>query len=49
VVVLNMSDSAKAITAPGGSITLATDRSLEGTAVEGALTVAPWTGLVIEQ
>jgi alpha-glucosidase len=49
VVVLNMSDAAQEITAPSGSITLATDRNLEGTAMDGILTVAPWTGLVVEQ
>jgi hypothetical protein len=28
-------------------VTLSTDGSLEGSAVEGALTLAPWSGTVI--
>jgi alpha-glucosidase len=49
VVALNMSDSPKEITGLSGSITVATDRTLEATAVNGVVTMAPWSGLVAEQ
>jgi len=49
VVVINMSDATKEITGPGGSITVATDRTVEGTTVDGTLTMAPWSGAVIER
>ena len=45
VVALNMSDAATEIDGLGGSITLATDRAVEGTAVDGTLTLAPWSGV----
>ena len=35
------------VEAYAGTIALSTERTLEGTAVEGALTLAPWTGVVI--
>jgi hypothetical protein len=46
VVALNMSERAQPVEATG-TIVLSTERTLEGTAVEGALTLAPWTGVVI--
>jgi glycosidase len=49
VVVINMSDVTKEITGLRGSITVATDLALEGTAADGVLTVAPWSGAVIER
>ena len=48
VVALNMADTATGITGLAGSITLATDRTLEGTIVEGTTTLAPWSGIVVE-
>lgn len=48
VVVLNMADTATEITGLAGSITLATERGLEGTTVEGPVTLAPWSGIVVE-
>ena len=47
-VALNMATAATEITGLRGSVTLSTDRTLEGTAVEGACTLAPWTGVVVE-
>jgi alpha-glucosidase len=47
VVAVNMSDATKEITGLTGSITLATDRNLEGSAVDGTLTMDPWSGCVI--
>lgn len=48
VVALNMADTATGFTGLTGLITLATDRALEGTAVEGTTTLAPWSGVVVE-
>jgi alpha-glucosidase len=48
VVALNMSDSAQQLDGLAGSIVLATDRSLEGSTVEGGLVLAPWSGVVVE-
>ncbi len=48
VVALNMADTATEITGLAGSITLATERGLEGTTVEGPVTLAPWSGIVVE-
>jgi alpha-glucosidase len=48
VVALNLSDTPCAITGLTGSITLATDRGREGSSVDGAATIAPWSGLVVE-
>jgi alpha-glucosidase len=48
VVALNMSDAAHEIRGLHGSITLATDREREGHRVAGAVTMAPWSGLVVE-
>ncbi len=46
-VVVNMSDSAVTFDGVRGTVTLSTDRTLEGAAVEGALTLGPWSGLVV--
>jgi alpha-glucosidase len=46
-VALNMSDHAVEIDV-SGSITLSTVRALEGTAVDGALEMVPWSGVVLE-
>jgi alpha-glucosidase len=48
VVALNMADAACQIEASSGSISLATDRALEGTAISGTLILAPWSGVVVE-
>jgi glycosidase len=47
VVAVNMSDSTVEVTGATGSITLATDRKLEGSAVVGMVTMDPWSGCVI--
>lgn len=47
VVALNMSDSGQELGGLAGSIVLATDRALEGSAVGGSLTLAPWSGVVV--
>jgi alpha-glucosidase len=47
LVMVNMTDTAQRVEAGGGSIAVSTDRALEGTPVDGALTLAPWTGVVI--
>jgi alpha-glucosidase len=46
-VVLNMSESPQDLSPLEGSVTFSTDRSREGTVVEGTLTMAPWSGAVI--
>ena len=46
VVALNMSGRAQPVEATG-TVVLSTERTLEGTAVDGTLTLAPWTGVVI--
>jgi alpha-glucosidase len=48
VVALNMSETAREISDLAGRISVATDRALEGTVVDGAAHLAPWTGVVIE-
>ncbi len=48
-VVVNMSDAPQAISALRGTVTLGTDRALEGTAVEGTLEMPPWSGAVLER
>jgi alpha-glucosidase len=47
VVALNMTDGAREFDGAAGSITLSTDRALEGTAVDGPFRLDPWTGVVI--
>jgi alpha-glucosidase len=48
VVALNMTDTAQSITGLVGSVSLATERGLEGSVVDGTVTMAPWSGLVVE-
>ena len=47
VVALNMSAAAHTVDAAPGRLVLSTDRTLEGAVVDGALSLAPWTGVVI--
>jgi alpha-glucosidase len=47
VVALNFSDVEQQFDGLSGTVTLATQRSLEGTAVEGSLALPPWSGSVI--
>jgi alpha-glucosidase len=48
VVALNMSETAREISGLAGRISVATDRALEGTAVDGTANLAPWSGVVVE-
>jgi hypothetical protein len=48
VVALNMSDESQTITGLSGSITLATERNLEGTTADGTVSLGPWVGVVVE-
>jgi alpha-glucosidase len=48
-VALNMSDASTTIHRLAGSITLATALTLEGVRLDGTLTMAPWSGSVIER
>jgi alpha-glucosidase len=48
VVALNMSASGHDLHDVSGTIVLATDRAHEGSAVEGSLGLAPWSGVVVE-
>ncbi len=47
VVALNMSDAPCQVDAATGTIAVATDRAVEGTTCQGAITMAPWSGIVI--
>jgi hypothetical protein len=48
VVLLNLSDDAALLDGVHGTVTVATDRALEGTqVVGGGLTLAPWDGAVL--
>jgi alpha-glucosidase len=47
-VVANMSDASATIDGLRGTVTLGTDRTLEGGVVEGALTIEPWSGVVVK-
>jgi alpha-glucosidase len=47
-VALNLSDADREVSGVDGLVTLSTDRSLEGTALGGTLTLAPWSGIVVE-
>ena len=42
-----MSDSDATVDGVRGTVTLGTDSTLEGAAIEGALTLGPWSGLVV--
>jgi hypothetical protein len=48
VVALNMSDQTQTITGLSGSITLATERTLEGAQAGGSVALAAWVGVVVE-
>jgi alpha-glucosidase len=47
-VVLNLSDRPAIVNGLRGTVTVATDRTLEGAASAGEMTLAPWTGAVLE-
>jgi alpha-glucosidase len=49
VVALNMAESERDLGDVAGSIVLATEREREGTAVDGGLAMAPWSGVVLER
>lgn len=46
-VLLNMSDEPATFEDVGGTVELATDRGLEGSSIEGALTLPAWNGAVV--
>ena len=46
-VLLNMSSDRATFDDVQGTVTVATDRHLEGSAIEGGLTLAPWSGAVV--
>jgi alpha-glucosidase len=48
-VLLNMSTDPATFDHVQGTVTVATDRRLEGSAIEGGLTLAPWSGAVVER
>jgi alpha-glucosidase len=48
-VVVNLSDQTTIVNGITGSMSVATDRSLEGRLIEGSWAVPPWTGAVIER
>jgi alpha-glucosidase len=48
VVALNMSDADQKIVGLDGTVTVATERSLEENAVGGILALTPWSGVVVE-
>jgi len=48
VVLLNMSDAAASFADVRGTVVVATDGALDGAVVEGALTLGPWNGAVVE-
>jgi hypothetical protein len=48
VVVLNMSDGPLDFNIKSGLITVATDRSTEGTSSGDTMSLSPWSGAVIE-
>jgi alpha-glucosidase len=47
-VAVNLSDDPVAVDDMSGTIALSTERALEGASVEGRLSLAPWSGAVIE-
>ncbi len=49
VVALAMSEASQEFDGIGGSITLATDRAREGSTVTDGLTLAPWSGVVVQR
>ncbi|HVB91340.1 MAG TPA: alpha-amylase family glycosyl hydrolase [Acidimicrobiales bacterium] len=46
-VLLNMSDTPQELDPLSGTVILGTDGALEGTSVEGSLTLPPWSGAVV--
>jgi alpha-glucosidase len=46
-VVVNLSDATQTIEGLTGTITVATDAAIEGTVIDAAMTIAPWSGAVI--
>ncbi len=44
---LNMSAAPATFDAVGGNVTVGTEHTLEGSSVEGALTLGPWSGAVV--
>jgi alpha-glucosidase len=46
-VLLNMSENPAMFDDARGTVSVATDRHLEGSAIEGVLTLAPWGGAVV--
>jgi alpha-glucosidase len=49
VVALTMSEASQEFDGVDGSIILATDRAREGSTVTGGLTLAPWSGVVVQR
>jgi len=47
-VALNLSDAAQSIDGVRGTVTVATDRAVEGSAVEGSLSLPAWRGVIVE-
>jgi hypothetical protein len=47
VVLLNMSDGAVGFREVRGTVVVATDGTLDGSVIEGALTLGPWSGAVV--
>ncbi len=47
VVLLNMSDTPTEFADVQGRVVVATDGALDGSVVEGALTLVPWSGAVV--
>ena len=46
-VLLNMSDVPASFDDVRGTVTVATEHTLEGSSIEGALTLGPWSGAVV--
>ena len=46
-VLLNMSDAPATFDGVGGTVTVCTEHTLEGSSVEGALSLGPWSGAVV--
>ena len=46
-VLLNMSDAPATFDGVGGTVTVGTEHTLEGSSIEGALSLGPWSGAVV--
>jgi alpha-glucosidase len=46
-VLLNMSDTPATFDGVGGTVTVGTEHTLEGSSIEGALSLGPWSGAVV--